>query len=511
MVKKEDENNSPMFFEEEERPVARVWWRKKGILISCLFSVFWLGFVFHYLMISGWWVSRSELSPAELIGGLGGLCLPMLIVWLVCAYFDRSEQLAYEAKTLRAYLNELVYPTEEGAIYTKTLTDALRTQIREFRTVFKEVNDQTQAVRDDLKHWIQDLSTIINHVDTQTIDSVKEIATHIQTLADATEVANKQAQQASHLFSEQAAILERVTTGTVQATADLSQTLHSNATEMQTVTATMEESNRHADEALIQAADVIKSLERNTSKIEASIEAYESSARQQNARLFGNLEKVLSVFRAHGDMLEQEVAKTANRLGVMESTLKENAAQLFKVADSAARRLEEVGSAFGQKTASLDQALDSFKSESATVVRQIEAANREMISVPLVQAVRTDDLLKEASGILDQLQELSVDMAHLFSPKAEEGLWERYYAGDKAVFMRHIKTELSGGQSRKMKELYKKDTDFRSSVDKYMRAFETMTQAAGKGDDSKLLMSILIGSDAGRLYMVLADVLKGKK
>ena len=38
--------------------------------------------------------------------------------------------------------------------------------------------------------------------------------------------------------------------------------------------------------------------------------------------------------------------------------------------------------------------------------------------------------------------------------------------------------------------------------------FEEMTKKAQEGEESKLLMSVLIGSDVGRLYMVLADVLK---
>ena len=61
-----------------------------------------------------------------------------------------------------------------------------------------------------------------------------------------------------------------------------------------------------------------------------------------------------------------------------------------------------------------------------------------------------------------------------------------------------------------MKELYENNIGFRDSVDKYMAAFENITQIADKGDESKLMMSIVIGSDAGRLYMVLADILKGK-
>jgi hypothetical protein len=77
--------------------------------------------------------------------------------------------------------------------------------------------------------------------------------------------------------------------------------------------------------------------------------------------------------------------------------------------------------------------------------------------------------------------------------------------------MRHIKSEISSGKFKKMKELYENNIGFRDSVDKYMAAFENITQIADKGDESKLMMSIVIGSDAGRLYMVLADVLKGKK
>ena len=76
--------------------------------------------------------------------------------------------------------------------------------------------------------------------------------------------------------------------------------------------------------------------------------------------------------------------------------------------------------------------------------------------------------------------------------------------------MRHIKSELSASKYKKLKELYQADLAFRESVDKYMEAFETMTQTLDKEDDSKLWMSIVIGSDVGRLYMVLADILKGK-
>ncbi len=488
----------------------REWWQNRYFWVSAVFSFFWILFMIHYLSISGWWQNRFNMTPAELSGGLGGLALPMVVFWLVCAYFDRTDQLESEARLLKNYLNELVYPTEEGAIYTRTLTDALRLQIKEFRAVFQEVNNETQEVREDLKRWVRDLSAIIKHANTKTIASIREIGRHIQSIAQATELATQQASKASGVFSEQATILERVVGGTIQATTELSQSLGSNAADIRALIQEVNNMNMQTSQSVAKSEQVMQGLSQNSAKIEETINLYENSARQQNARLFGNLEKVLSVFRAHGDLLEQEVNKTASRLEAVEKALKTQASDMFKTADLAIQKTDEANVIFNATKDELKEALVSFQSEAATIVGQIEKAGKKMNTVPVVQAIRTGDMLKEANTILNRLQEFSVDMAHLFTPKAEEELWERYYNGDKTVFMRHIKSEISSGKFKKMKELYENNFGFRDSVDKYMAAFENITQIVDKGDESKLMMSIVIGSDAGRLYMVLADILKGK-
>ena len=505
-MKKKAQQDNPIIFDNESP--KRVWWKNKYFWISALFGMGWFTFIIHYLSVSAWWQNRFELAPAELIGGLSGLALPMVVFWLICAYFDRTDQMESEARTLKAYLNELVYPTEEGAIYTRTLTDALRLQIKEFRSVFQEVNEETQAVRDDLKRWVRDLSAIIKHANTKTIASIREIARHIQNIAAATEMANQQAERSSNLFSEQAAILERVVDGTVRSTQALTQTLENNIQDIKSLSGEINNINIQTAGSVEKAAQVMMSLNQSGAKIEEAINLYENSARQQNARLFGNLEKVLSVFRAHGDLLEQEVERTTNRLTTVEGVLKNQATTLFGVADKAIQKVDETALALGTTREELLGAFDSFKNEAKQITQQIEKAGEKITYAPVVK--QTDNLLQEASSILAHLQEYSVDMAHLFTPKAEENLWERYYNGDKTVFMRHIKSELSASKYKKLKELYQADPAFRESVDKYMEAFETMTQTLDKEDDRKLWMSIVIGSDVGRLYMVLADILKGK-
>lgn len=509
---KEKIKHSNDLFSDMDKPLPPAFWQKKGAIIAGIFSLVWFFFIVDYMLSSGWWAARGDLSPAEFVGGVGGLLMPIVIALLVAAYFDRSTQLSYESQTLQSYLNELVYPTQEGAVYTKTLTDALREQIKEFRTVFAGVQNQTQQVRGDLKQWIDDLSKVIHHVDTQTIDSVKEIAGHIHALTEATALANAQVREASALFADQAAVLTQVTEQTVQGVGSLSRALAENAREMRDIQEALTASNSDSNAAAHEARDITDLLATQSERIERAVGAYEASAKEQNARLFGNLEKILAVFKAHGDMLDQEVEKTANRVRVIESSFAQNAKGLFEVADAAVMQMEDVGVVFDEKARRCQQTVSVIKEDMEKLSDQLVQNAKELDTQTGGKMKRqvSEDFLKEAKIILDRLQTFSVDMAKLFAPKVEEQLWQRYNAGDKAAFMRHITKELSAGQVKKIKELFKTNAEFKKAVTHYMGEFEGMTKAAKK-NDADLLMSVLVGSDVGRLYMVLADIFKKGK
>lgn len=510
------EEQEEALFSELNQPIKPSFFQKKGSIVAMAFSAMWFIFVIDYLGSSGWWAGRGDLSPAEFIGGISGLLLPVVIAWLVTAYFDRSEQLEYEANTLKSYLNELVYPSAEGAVYTKTLTEALRTQIKEFRSVFSEVSEQTQNVRNDLREWIADLSKIIDHVDNQTISAVKEMAGHIHHLAEATEVANEQANRASALFAEQAELLEKTSTKVGHTMEKMNRSLNMNLDDLKNTAHAIENVNERTGQAVEKTERVAGLLQEQAKLIENSVQGYELSAKQQNARLFGNLEKVLSVFRAQGDLLDQEVEKTTNRLRVAESLFVEKTKGLFQSSDEAIFRLSEASALFDRKAKNVTDLLALTKGEMNALNQLMPMAQKGMEAVLQVEKgsskaeteERKADFLAEAQVILDRLQGFSVDMAHIWTPKQEEELWKRYYAGDKAVFMRHISKSLSGTKVAKINELYQTNKSFRMTVARYMAEFEGLTQLARKESDNNLLMGILIGSDVGRLYMVLADVLK---
>ncbi|MDD3669482.1 MAG: hypothetical protein PHX68_04330 [Alphaproteobacteria bacterium] len=488
-----------ILFSDLDSPQKKPWYFRKAILFSVFFSIGWLAFVVSYLSASRWWLARFDAAPAELVGNLGGLLLPMVVVWLMSAYFDRSEQLAEESRILQSYLNELVYPTEEGAVYTKTLTDALRAQIKEFRGVFADVTEQTENVRSELRGWISDLGKIINHVDAQTVASIREVAAHIQTLAQATQAANEQTTDAAALFSEQAQILTRVSGQTVQAMGQLTGQMGSRTEEFGNIAHAIENSGDRLDRALTQATQVSAAMQAGSAQIEKVISGYEATTKQQNTRVLTNLEKILTLFRSHGAILEQEVEKTVHKLGVAGSEFIGKAKILAAVSDDAASKAFLASNAF-------EKSADKIQNAAEWMQKELPAATRA--SAP---ARISADVLKDASDILETLQKFSVRLSRLWTPKAEEVLWAKYYAGDKTAFMRHIARALSASQSRKIREFIKKNADFKDAVTRYMRAFEQMTAQAGAAGADNMLVGVLVGSDVGRLYMVLADLLKEGK
>ena len=162
-----------------------------------------------------------------------------------------------------------------------------------------------------------------------------------------------------------------------------------------------------------------------------------------------------------------------------------------------------------KRTKSLRTVLNQMQGDMNLVAQGLNAHTKALENHLNLKEKQNQDLLVEASSIVGQLQQFSVELAHLFSPKNEEELWKRYYAGDKAVFMRHLRDEIKITKAEKIRKLYRENMAFQTTVNHYMQAFEQMTYEAKENSADTPLLGVLVGSDVGRLYMVLAEVIKG--
>ena len=192
--------------------------------------------------------------------------------------------------------------------------------------------------------------------------------------------------------------------------------------------------------------------------------------------------------------LEKTFTKTTEQVKNIEENIHKNYDIVLKKSEEALIKVKTLNDEI-KETKSLSK---NIQEPSETNITQ---NNTQPVKAPV-------DFLQNASVILDKLQTFSIDMAHIFTPKAEDMLWKKYYDGDKAVFMRYITRMINETQHKQIKDLYLNNEEFNQAITRYMREFEDMTKMVQNEDENKLLMSILIGSDIGRLYMVLADVLR---
>lgn len=434
---------------------------KKGMICFWLLAFGWCTFVGNYLMVSGWWQNRGTLSPMEVVGGLGGLALPLVILFLVASYFDCSERVEREAKKIHTFLEELIYPGEDGAVYTQELTENLAKQIKEFRQVYTGVSEHTDKVRENLQRWIEGLNKLIKTVDTQTVGAVQKMAAHIEKLAEIAHQSNTQTEKNTALLAGQADILEDITHKTTGRMKDFLKELNTEIQEIQNLAHALDVSRHQIQQSEVDSDKILKSLEENTGRLENTLARY------------GSLRDV----EAQAQKTNQEVALLGDQV------------------ENRARSLQNV--------------LTQMQGDMTLVAQGLNAHTIALEKHLNLKEKEKKDLLVEASSIVGQLQQFSVELAHLFSPKNEEGLWKKYYAGDKAVFMRHLREEIKATKAEKVRKLYQENISFQSAVNHYMQAFEQMTYEAKETAPESPLLGVLVGSDVGRLYMVLAEVIKG--
>ena len=201
---------------------------------------------------------------------------------------------------------------------------------------------------------------------------------------------------------------------------------------------------------------------------------------------------------------EKNISQSLDKSAAWISKLSDNAQQIEKSMKTTA-----VMQGFLNDT---DKVLLRFKEIGTTLDMRLKdlKANKNDKAIKPAEAVpvfSAKDFTKCMQQILDTLQGLSVEMMSVFSMKNEESLWDQYYAGDKAVFMRHIRMMISNAKKQKILDLAEGNQSFKENVMLYMKTFEDLT----RGLENSPWLGVLVGSDPGRLYMVLATLFKGDK
>ena len=191
-------NEAPHSIEIEEKPS---WLNNNLHKLMIGVSVVWFAIVLIYITQFFGWDNLFLMMPDEFGGFLAGITLPLAIIWVVMAYIDRGTSFKQEAKFLRAYMNQLVYP-EDGAPQTaKAMADAIRSQVVELQEVSKMATVHTARIKDEIRQNINEFAKLVATLDNYSSKTIVELSDVVKYLTQNFEKITGKAQTSVETFA----------------------------------------------------------------------------------------------------------------------------------------------------------------------------------------------------------------------------------------------------------------------------------------------------------------------
>lgn len=82
--------------------------------------------------------------------------------------------------------------------------------------------------------------------------------------------------------------------------------------------------------------------------------------------------------------------------------------------------------------------------------------------------------------------------------------WDRYLRGEREVFNRRLYTTQGQERFDEFRRRYRRDPDFRDTVDAYVDKFEELLREVSPNDRGAALQRSILTSDEGKVYTILA-------
>ena len=119
-----------------------------------------------------------------------------------------------------------------------------------------------------------------------------------------------------------------------------------------------------------------------------------------------------------------------------------------------------------------------------------------------------NDFARRMALITDSLNSNSIDIANALSAEVADTSWDAYLKGDRGIFTRRALRLIDSGEAREIAELYQNDDAFKANVSRYIHDFEAMLRSMLSTRDGNALGVTILGSDIGKLYVVLAQAIE---
>lgn len=421
---------------------------------------------------------------------------------------DLDEAIAERREAQNAETEKLVSHGKEMAA-----------QLQELGAIIEKVGDQGSAVRTSLTEGLGELDD--------------QLAQKRAALAETEE-------QLGHLTEAGIRLLEIIQSSQQHTRNDLSAAIQGAAEQLgsveqraQTLSRSMLEIGRSGSDV----GDYLVKAQEAISETDSSIDRLKAKLEEQTDETLERLQGLRSGFAKMADDGHAFAEKARTALTEAIETLEASTKHAFETLDNGAR--ERVRKLAGDLSHEAVEALENtLRSESADAIERLEQAAVHASSVGRETAIQlrdhlakvnelagnleqrvarareqaeeqvNNDFARRMSLITDTLNSNAIDIAEALSTEVSDTAWDAYLKGDRGIFTRRAVRLIDSADAREIAELYQRDDAFRANVSRYIHDFERMLRSMLSTRDGNALGVTVLGSDMGKLYVVLAQAIE---
>jgi len=224
--------------------------------------------------------------------------------------------------------------------------------------------------------------------------------------------------------------------------------------------------------------------------LRSALEQLETATQNAFATLESGARERIGVIAT--DLSKEAVSK-------LEDSLRNDTSEAIDRLDAAAAKASDAGR---DATAQLRDQLAKVNELTVNLERRIARARE------LAEEQVSNDFARRMALITDSLNSNAIDIASALSTEVTDTSWDAYLKGDRGIFTRRAVRLLDNTEAREIADLYQSDEAFKANVSRYIHDFEAMLRAMLSTRDGNALGVTILGSDMGKLYVVLAQAIE---
>ena len=421
-----------------------LWLRKNFIYCLALTALLWIVGISYYIDHFIGWNSIFAIEPADFGFFVLSVTVPLLLLWFILAYIERSSSLDANAELFQNYIENLLYPDETASKQARALAATLQEQTHLLQKENKTVIEQSAKIKTDLDARLAELSNILQLLDSYSAKTLTDLNDGVKTLADKCsyitdkttnavynirESSAEMAENASLFLSRINPLLDEISA----LSSNVKNNIADNKINLTEVKNQLEQSaeisQAHIDNMLAKAAEntlkieqsfyktseeydaLYKRMDTSISSLEGRVEEQKRLISTQTKVLDHNSELLDNKLSKYGKIISQEIDKLVKNSVELEKITKKQISTLKNVNMETGKAIHGIGDVFDEKRSELERRCEYAVNSMQNVIIAINKETDKLISFTNLTQAKNYDLQNITETIVDKIGDISGKLA----------------------------------------------------------------------------------------------------